>query len=97
MNIKRNYEYLLSDLRSLKGVGLKTSNLLKRKKINSIFDLLWKLPKSYTDRSLSSKIKKPDKNNAINFFLSFTSFKKIFHLDRNVVVKINIIAVHKHL
>ena len=26
-------------------------------KINSIFDILWKLPKSYTDRSLSSKIK----------------------------------------
>ena len=33
MDIKRNYEYLLSDLKSLKGVGLKTSNLLKRKKI----------------------------------------------------------------
>ena len=44
MDIKRNYEYLLSDLKSIKGVGLKTSNLLKRKKINSIFDLLWKLP-----------------------------------------------------
>ena len=53
MDIKRNYEYLLSDLKSIKGVGLKTSNLLKKKKINSIFDLLWKLPKSYTDRSLS--------------------------------------------
>ena len=57
MDIKRNYEYLLSDLSSLKGVGVKTTNLLKKKKINSIFDLLWKLPKFYTDRSLSSKIK----------------------------------------
>ena len=56
MDIKRNYKYLLSDLSSLKGVGLKTTNLLKKKKINNIFDLLWKLPKSYTDRSLSSKI-----------------------------------------
>ena len=55
--MKRNYEYLLSDLSSLKGVGIKTSQLLQRKKINSIFDILWKLPKSYTDRSLSSKIK----------------------------------------
>ena len=44
MDIKRNYEYLLSDLSSLKGVGVKTSNLLKKKKINTIFDLLWKLP-----------------------------------------------------
>ena len=48
MDIKRNYKYLLSDLSILKGVGVKTTNLLKRKKINSIFDLLWKLPKSYT-------------------------------------------------
>ena len=57
MDIKRNYNYLLSDLSSLKGVGIKTTNLLKKKKINSVFDLLWKLPRSYTDRSLSSKIK----------------------------------------
>ena len=28
-----------------------------KKKINSIFDLLWKLPKSFTDRTLSSKVK----------------------------------------
>ncbi len=56
MNNKTNYEYLLSDLSSLKGVGNKTKNLLKKKKINNLFDLLWKLPKSYTDRSLSVKI-----------------------------------------
>ena len=54
--MKRNYEYLLSDLSLLKGVGTKTSNLLKKKKVSTIFDLLWKLPKSFTDRSLSSKI-----------------------------------------
>ena len=47
--MKRNYEYLLSDLSLLKGVGTKTSNLLKKKKVNTIFDLLWKLPKSFTD------------------------------------------------
>ena len=57
MDNKSNYKYLLSDLTALKGVGVKTTNLLKKKKINNIFDLLWKLPKSYTDRSLSSKIK----------------------------------------
>ena len=57
MNKKTNYKYLLSDLSTLKGVGKKTTVLLKKKKINNIFDLLWKLPKSYTDRSLSSKIK----------------------------------------
>ncbi len=57
MNNNTNYEYLLSDLSSLKGVGTKTKNLLKKKNINNLFDLLWKLPKSYTDRSISSKIK----------------------------------------
>ena len=57
MDNKSNYKYLLSDLSALRGVGKKTANLLRIKKINSIFDLLWKLPKSYTDRSLSVKIK----------------------------------------
>ncbi len=50
------YKYLLLDLKNLKGVGLKTSNMLKKKKINNIFDLLWRLPKSYTDRTKSTKI-----------------------------------------
>jgi ATP-dependent DNA helicase RecG len=57
MKNKSNYNFLLSDLSNLKGVGPKITKLLKKKKINNIFDLLWKLPKSYTDRSLSSKIK----------------------------------------
>ena len=57
MDIKTNYQYLLSDLSALKGVGAKTQRLLKKKNINNLFDLLWKLPKSYTDRTSSSKIK----------------------------------------
>jgi ATP-dependent DNA helicase RecG len=55
--VNNTYNYLLSDLENLKGVGVKTYNILKRKKINNIFDLLWRLPKSYTDRSKSTKIK----------------------------------------
>ena len=51
-----NYDYLLSDLTKLNGVGKKTMEILKKKKINSIFDLLWRLPKSYTDRSFTSNI-----------------------------------------
>ena len=39
------------------GLELKQLIYLKKKRINNIFDLLWKLPKTYTDRSLSSKIK----------------------------------------
>ena len=48
MDNKTNFEYLLSDLTTLNGVGVKTTNLLKKKNINNIFDLLWKLPKAYT-------------------------------------------------
>ena len=50
------YKYLLSDLKNLKGIGLKTANIFKKKKINNIFDLLWRLPKSFIDRSKSTKI-----------------------------------------
>ena len=57
MTNNNTYNFLLSELKNLKGVGTKTSNLLKKKKINNIFDLLWKLPRNYTDRSASSKIK----------------------------------------
>ena len=56
MKNKNNYDYLLSDLTQLTGVGKKTMAILKKKKVNNIFDLLWKLPKSYTDRSQSRKI-----------------------------------------
>ena len=56
MKNTNNYNYLLSDLTKLTGVGKKTMEILKKKKINNIFDLLWRLPKSYTDRSLTSKI-----------------------------------------
>src|SRR5210317_2315140 len=54
---KNTSNYLLSDLTLLKGVVKKTSSLLKKKKINTIFDLLWRLPKSFIDRSQSLKIK----------------------------------------
>ena len=56
MKNKNNYDYLLADLSKLNGVGKKTMDILKKKKVNNIFDLLWRLPKSYTDRTIVSKI-----------------------------------------
>ena len=56
MKNKNNYDYLLADLTRLNGVGKKTMEILKKKKVNNIFDLLWRLPKTYTDRTLVSKI-----------------------------------------
>jgi ATP-dependent DNA helicase RecG len=86
MSNKSNYEYLLSDLSKLKGVGVKTTNLLKKKKINSIFDLLWKLPKSYTDRSRSTKIKdlKIGENQTITIIPQKYSFPRIRNLPNKV-------------
>jgi ATP-dependent DNA helicase RecG len=86
MSNKSNYEYLLSDLTKLKGVGTKTTNLLKKKKINNIFDLLWKLPKSYTDRSRSTKIKdlKIGENQTITIIPRKYSFPRVRNLPNKV-------------
>ena len=87
MDNKSNYEYLLSDLSSLKGVGIKTTNLLKKKKVNNIFDLLWRLPKSYTDRSLSSKIKdlRIGENQTITIKPQKYSFPRVRNLPNKVL------------
>jgi ATP-dependent DNA helicase RecG len=87
MDNKSNYKYLLSDLTSVKGVGVKTANLLKKKKINNIFDLLWKLPKFYTDRSLSLKIKdlKIDENQTITITPNKYSFPRVRNLPNRVL------------
>jgi ATP-dependent DNA helicase RecG len=84
---KSNYEYLLSDLSYLKGVGVKTTNLLKKKKINNIFDLLWKLPKSFTDRSHSTKIK--DLKIGENQTITITPIKYQFPRIRNLPNKVS--------
>ena len=87
MNNKSDYKYLLSDLSKLKGVGIKTTNLLKKKKINSIFDLLWKLPKSYTDRAISVKIQdiKIGENQTITVVPKKYSFPRIKNLPNRVL------------
>ncbi len=51
-----NYEYLLSDIDSIKGIGSKTAKLFKKKNINTIFDLIWNLPRDFTDRTHEKKI-----------------------------------------
>ena len=51
-----NYEYLLKDINSIKGIGLKTSKLFKKKNINTVFDLIWSLPRDTIDRTNLVKI-----------------------------------------
>ena len=51
-----NYEYLLSDINKINGVGIKTAKLFKKKNINTVFDLLWSLPRDFIDRGDLRKI-----------------------------------------
>ena len=46
-----NKEYLYQNIIKLDGVGNKIKNLLKKKGIEKISDLLWHLPQGFTDRS----------------------------------------------
>jgi len=51
MNQSKIHNFLIQNVSSLNGVGTKTKKILKKKKIEKISDLLWNLPKGFTDRS----------------------------------------------
>ena len=51
MDKSKDYKFLTQNISNLKGVGIKTKQLLKKKKIEKISDLLWNLPQAFTDRS----------------------------------------------
>ena len=51
MNQTKIQDFLIQNISVLKGVGAKTKNILKRKKIEKIPDLLWNFPQSFTDRT----------------------------------------------
>ncbi len=52
-----DYEYLLSPLDKIKGIGNKTIQLFFKKKIKTIFDLLWHLPISNIETSRTTEFK----------------------------------------
>ena len=62
---------------------------LKRKKVNTIFDLLWKLPKSYTDRSITTKIKdlKIGEIQTVNIIPYKHNFPRLRNLPNRVLCK----------
>ena len=82
-----NYKYLLQNLNHLKGIGKKTSEILKKKKIINLFDLLFKLPQSYTDRTKKLKIKELQigKISTINVIVKKYSFPRIRNLPNRVI------------
>jgi ATP-dependent DNA helicase RecG len=51
MSHSKSYEFLLKDITTLKRVGQKTKKLLKKIKIETLFDVLWHLPQAFVDRS----------------------------------------------
>jgi len=52
-----DFEYLLSPIDKIKGIGYKTSQLFLKKRIKTIFDLLWHLPISKIETSRTTYIK----------------------------------------
>ena len=51
-----NFEYLLSPINKIKGVGKKTLSSFNKKKIFTIFDLLWHLPISKIETAEDTEI-----------------------------------------
>tara|TARA_A100001015_G_scaffold75758_1_gene84080 strand:- start:2348 stop:4399 length:2052 start_codon:yes stop_codon:yes gene_type:complete len=86
MKNTNNYEYLLEDLTKLKGVGKKTTEILKKKKINNLFDLLWRLPQSYTDRTQKNKINELQigKIHTVKVLVKKYSFPRVRNLPNRV-------------
>ena len=91
MENNNKYEYLLKDIAKLKGIGKKTSQLLKKKKINNIFDFLWRLPVSYVDRSQNVNIKelKIGKISTLTVIVKKYSFPRIRNLPNRVTCEDN--------
>ena len=56
MNQLEIQKFLTQKVSILNGVGAKIKQLLKRKRIEKISDLIWNLPESFTDRSNIKKL-----------------------------------------
>ena len=82
-----NINFLLSSINKIKGVGKKTSEILKKKKINNIFDLLYRLPHSFTDRRIKMKIEnlQVGKISTIKVYVKKYQFPRIRNLPKKVI------------
>jgi len=82
-----DYEYLLSSLDKIKGIGNKTLKLFLRKKISTIIDLLWHLPISKIETSKISNIEnlQVGKTQAIKLIPLKYNFPRIRNLPNRVI------------
>ena len=81
-----NFEYLLSPIDNIKGVGKKTLNSFNKKKIFTIFDLLWHLPISKIETAEDTDIK--DLQVGKNYNIKVTPIKYNFPRIRNLPNKV---------
>ena len=91
----KDYEYLLSPLNKIKGIGNKTKQLFLKKKINTIFDLLWHLPISKIETSKTTDIKNLQigKNQSVKIIPIKHNFPRI----RNLPNKVNCLSSNQKI
>ena len=99
-----SYEYLLQDINSIKGIGTKTSKLFRKKNINTIFDILWSLPRNSIDRTNLVKINELQigKIQTITVNVIKYNFPRIRNLPNKVICedetsKIDIVFFNGHM
>ncbi len=83
----QTYEYLLSNIDTIKGIGSKTAKLFKKKNIITIFDLLWNLPRDFIDRTNEKKINQLQigKIQTIRLLVKKYNFPRIRNLPNRVL------------
>ncbi len=81
-----NYKYLLSNIDIISKIGPKTSRLLKKKNIYTIFDLLLRIPIDKIDRSEAVKIKnlKINKIQSVTVNVNKYNFPRVRNLPNKV-------------
>ena len=86
-----NYEYLLSDISILNGIGKSLVSKFKRINIHTIFDLILSIPLKYIDRSVETEIKDLHigKIQTITIFVEKYNFPRIRKLPNKVVCSDN--------
>ena len=86
-----NYEYLLSDISILNGIGKSLVSKFKRINIHTIFDLILSIPLKYIDRSVETEIKDLHigKIQTITIFVEKYNFPRIRKLPNKVLCSDN--------
>ena len=86
-----SYEYLLSSIDNIHGIGNKTAKLFRKKNINTIFDLIWTVPRDIIDRSNLVKINELQigKIETVEVNVKKYNFPRIRNLPNKVVCEDN--------